>query len=437
MLIGGQVTNSTKPIELVLLGAGSRGMFAYGAYAQANPHRVRFVAVAEPDGGRRQRFATEHRIPVERAFASWEEALAAPQLAEGLLNATMDQAHVPSTLAALARGYHVLLEKPMAVTPEDCLRLVQAAEHAGRILQICHVLRYTRFWGLLHEIVTSGRLGRIISVEHRENVAFWHMAHSFVRGNWSSALRSAPMILAKCCHDMDILHWNLQAPVRRLSSFGRLSHFRPENAPTGAPTRCTDGCPAQDDCPYYAPRQYLRDDTGWPTNVISLDLTMESRLQALRSGPYGRCVYHCDNDVVDHQVINFELENDVTVAFTMHGHSHDNVRTMRYDGTRATLRASEAADELILYDHLTLNEERLRPGPVVGGHGGGDTGVMNAFLAALRSPGSVPLTSARASLESHLMAFAAEHARLEGTLLEMSAYRAEIEGHVRRGPLDL
>jgi predicted dehydrogenase len=422
-----------QPTQLALLGAGSRGTFAYGNYATMNPHRVRFVAVAEPDAGRRKRFAKEHRIAPSRCFESWEELLARPPLAEGLINATMDQVHVPSTLAALKAGYHVLLEKPMATSAEDCVRLVQAAEASQRILQICHVLRYTRFWGIIHDAIASGRLGRIINVDHRENVAFWHMAHSFVRGNWGVRATSAPMILAKCCHDMDILFWILGAPVRRLSSFGRLSHYRPANAPQGAPLRCTDGCPAQEDCPFYAPRQYLRESTDWPINVISLDLSFEGRMKALREGPYGRCVYHCGNDVVDNQVINMEFENDATLTFAMQGHSHNNVRTMRYDGTRATLRASEAADEITIYDHLTGNEEVIRPGAVVGGHGGGDTGVMNAFVRAFRHPDETPLTSARASLESHLMAFAAEQARIEGAVLDMRAYRANIEARASNG----
>jgi predicted dehydrogenase len=422
-----------QALELALLGAGSRGTFAYGGYATMNPHLVRFVAVAEPDLGRLERFASAHHISPEKCFESWEALLAQPPLADGLINATMDQAHVPSTLAALKAGYHVLLEKPMATSAEDCVRLVQTAERSQRILQVCHVLRYTRFWAAIHEIITSGHLGRIINVDHRENVAFWHMAHSFVRGNWGISTASSPMILAKCCHDMDILYWNMGAPVRRLSSFGRLSHYRPENAPPGAPMRCTDGCPAQEECPFYAPRLYIREGTDWPINVISLDLSFEGRMKALREGPYGRCVYHCDNDVVDHQVINMEFENDVTLTFTMQGHSHNNVRTMRYDGTRATLRASEAADEIAIYDHLTGNEEMIRPGAVVGGHGGGDTGVMNAFVHALRNPGQAPLTSGRASLESHLMAFAAEQARIEGTMLDMASYRAQIEASVPNG----
>jgi predicted dehydrogenase len=382
------------------------------------------VAVAEPDPARRERFADRHGIPQERCFSSWEELLARPQLAEALLNTTMDRMHLDSTLAALDAGYHVLLEKPMATAAEDCACLVQAAERTGRVLQICHVMRYTLFWSTVHDLITSGRLGQVLNVDHRENVAYWHMAHSFVRGNWGSARTSAPMILAKCCHDMDILYWNL-GPARRLSSFGRLSHFRPENAPAGAPVRCTDGCPAAETCPYYAPRLYLREYAGWPVSTISLDLSMEGRLRALREGPYGRCVYHCDNDVVDHHVVSMDMASDATLTFTMHGHSHDNVRTMRYDGTRATMRASEATHEIAIYDHLTGSEEVIRPGQVDGGHGGGDSGVMNAFLSTLSDLSRPAMTSARASLESHLMAFAAEEARIDGRIIDMDVYRAD------------
>ena len=417
-----------RPIEMMLIGAGNRGTFAYGGFAERNPHRVRFVAVAEPDDARRERFASEHGIRKDRCFRSWEEALSRPQLAPAALNATMDQSHLTSTLATLAAGYDCRLEKPMATTPVDCMRLVQAAERRGRVLQICHVLRYTPFWGTLHDILASGRLGQVITVTHHENVAYWHMAHSFVRGNWRSAESSAPMILAKCCHDMDILRWNLGSPARRLSAFGRLTHFTPAMAPEGAPERCTDGCPAEDTCPFYAPRRYLREDlTGWPVNVITLDLSQEGRLQALREGPYGRCVYHCDNDVVDHHSVSMELEDGTTVSFVMHGHSHDNVRTMRYDGSLATLRASEASHEITIYDHVTGNEETVRPGEAHGGHGGGDSGVMNAFVAALTGDESQVLTSARESLESHLMAFAAEEARVAGELIDMAAYRERIE----------
>jgi predicted dehydrogenase len=352
------------------------------------------------------------------------------QVADALLNCTLDRMHLDSTLPALELGYDVLLEKPMANTLASNVRLVQAAEQQGRLLMICHVLRYTAFYSALHDIIASGRLGEIITVEHRENVVYWHMAHSFVRGNWRNSELESPMILAKCCHDLDILYWNL-GPVARLNSFGSLKHYRPENSPPGATQRCTDGCPVADDCPWYAPRLYLRDDdyVGWPINVISQDTSLAARRRALETGPYGRCVYHCDNDVVDHQTVNMELESGATAVLFMHGHSHQEGRTMRYDGTRATLRGKsgyQGGDAIEIHDHLTGKIERINPEAGASGHGGGDTGIMEAFVKALRDP-AAGMTTARESLESHLMSFAAENARQDGTIVDMDEFRQQAE----------
>ena len=425
----------SKPIEAVLIGAGNRGYTAYGPYALEHPEQIRFTAVVEPHEGRRQRFAQAHTIPAERQFSSWEELYGRGQIAEALVNCTLDRMHLESTLPALALGYDVLLEKPMVPTLEGNVRLVQAAERQGRLLMICHVLRYTAFFSAIHDLITSGRLGRVITVEQRENVASWHMAHSFVRGNWRSSQIESPMILAKCCHDMDLLFWNL-GPVRRLSSFGSLLHYRPESAPVGAPGRCTDGCPVADECPWYAPRLYLGDNTGWPVSVISEDSSLEARRHALETGPYGRCVYQCDNNVVDHQTVNLEFESGTTAVLFMHGHSHEEQRTMRYDGTRATLRGRFAygcGDSLEIHDHLTGSMERIDPLAAYSGHGGGDFGVMAAFVQALRrqpepvSSWPAQLTTARESLESHLMAFAAEEARVEGSIVSMGDFRRRAE----------
>ncbi len=460
----------TKPLTAALVGAGNRGYAAYGPYALAHPDQIRFIAVAEPHEERRARFAMAHAIPPERQYCTWEDLLAQGQIADVMLICTLDRMHVEPTLAALETGYDVLLEKPMATTLADCVRLVQAAERTGRLLQICHVLRYSPFFSTLHDIIASGRLGDIITVEHRENVTYWHMAHSYVRGNWRNSEIESPMILAKCCHDLDILFWNL-GPCQQLSSLGSLVHYRAENAPPEAPDRCTDGCPVADDCPWYAPRLYLNlvplmhvarqsssalerlvaglaldhpslmnvvrrvipsldallDYRGWPISVISEDTSLEARRRALETGPYGRCVYRCDNDVVDHQVVNLELKSGASAVMVMHGHSHREGRTMRYDGTRATLLGHyyPGDQEIQIHDHLTGRVEVIRPtvGPAgATGHGGGDVGLMAAFVRAVRDP-SYALTTARESLESHLMAFAAEQARVEGNVIEMDEFR--------------
>ncbi|MGH2544132.1 MAG: Gfo/Idh/MocA family protein, partial [Ardenticatenaceae bacterium] len=220
-----------RPVDVALLGAGLRGFYAYGAWALQHPEQLRFVAVAEPDPERRVRFAEAHGIPRERQFASWEDLLAHGRLAPALLNATMDTLHTAPTLAALDAGYHVLLEKPMALTVREVRAMVRRAAERERRLMLCHVLRYAPFFRRVHDIVRSGRLGEIVTVEHRENVAYWHMAHSFVRGNWRNTEVAAPMILAKCCHDLDLLVWNLGRQCARVASFGRLTHFRPDKIP--------------------------------------------------------------------------------------------------------------------------------------------------------------------------------------------------------------
>jgi predicted dehydrogenase len=424
----------TRPIEAVLIGAGSRGHRAYGPYALEHPDEIRFVAVAEPHDVRRHRFAQAHDIPSDHRFRTWEDMMGKGQIADAALICTLDDLHVGPTTAALEAGYDILLEKPIASTVQDCMQLVQAAERTGHLLMVCHVLRYTWFFSTLHDILTSGRLGDIITVEHRENATFWHMAHSFVRGNWRNKQLSSPMILQKCCHDLDILFWNL-GPVNRLSSFGSLRHYRAANAPPGAPERCTDGCPHEAGCPWSALRVYLdpaRDPNSWPIAIISEDTSMEARRRALETGPYGRCVYRCDNDVVDNQVVNIEFESGVSAAMAMHGHSHREGRTMRYDGTRATLRGCFYFGdiEIEIHDHLTGEVETIQPelSPVgEAGHGGGDEGLMRSFVRALREGDAQSLTSGRASLESHLMAFAAEEARVEGAIIDMDAYRQQIE----------
>jgi predicted dehydrogenase len=416
-----------QPVSAILLGAGLRGSFAYGPYAVAHPEELEFVAVAEPDPVRRAHFATAHDIPPERQFNSWEEVLERPQMATAVFNMTQDQMHYASTLAALAAGYDVLLEKPITNTLAETVHLVQTAERNGRLLQICHVLRYAPFFATLHDILQSGRLGDIMTVEHRENVVYWHMAHSFVRGNWRNLAQSSPMILAKCCHDLDILTWNLGQPIRWLQSFGSLRHFRPENAPEGATSRCTDGCPV--DCKYDARKLYLNMAiTGWPVTALGTDLSEAGRMKALQQGEYGRCVYQCDNDVVDQQTVNMEFANGATVGLFMHGHSYEESRTMRYDGTRATLRGifNYGNGRIEIHDHLTGRKEDIPIPAASGGHGGGDAGIVRSFIRALRGEAKA-LTMARESLESHLMAFAAEESRLNHTVVDMVKFRQQAE----------
>ena len=419
----------SKPITAVLFGAGMRGIYAYAPYALAHPDELKFIAVAEPNPIRRARFAEAHAIPPERQFSRWEDIIARDQMADVVFNMTQDQMHYSSALAALEAGYDMLLEKPMTNTLAETVHLVQVAERNNRLLQICHVLRYTPFFSTLHDILASGRLGDIITVEHRENVVYWHMAQSYVRGDWGNAAKSSPMILAKCCHDLDILAWNMGRPVERLHSFGSLIHFRPENAPEGATARCTDGCPVAEQCPFDARPLYLdMAIEGWPVSSITDDLSLAGRQRALETGPYGRCVYHCDNDVVDHQTVNLEFKGGTSVVLFMHGHGYEETRTMRYDGTRATLRGKfdYKHGRIEIHDHLTNRREDIEIPSAQSGHGGGDARTVQNFVHAVRRE-SEALTTARESLESHLLAFAAEESRLNGTVVNMRDFRQRAE----------
>lgn len=418
-----------KRISLALIGAGDRGMHSYAPYALNKPHEVEFVAVAEPDDKKREAFRKQYGIKEENCFTDYKGLLDRPKLADGMLICNQDRMHLEPAIMALEKGYHVMLEKPMSVDPVECMQIGDCAEKYNKVLVICHVLRYTPFFSTIKELIDDGAIGKLISIQHNENVSYWHQAHSYVRGNWRKAEESSPMILAKSCHDMDIILWLAGSDCNKLSSFGSLSHFKKENAPVGAPERCLQGCPSEKECTYYAPKIYLTDKTSWPTSVISSDLSIEGRLQALRNGPYGRCVYHCDNDVVDHQVVNMEFENGVTAAFTMCAFTNEMSRTLKLMGTKGEIRAHMEKNQIEVIEFgaskkVTID---LNIGVDIHGHGGGDERLLSDFISLIREDNKNGLTSAKNSVQSHLMAFAAEKSRVEGTVVNMKQYIQQLK----------
>ena len=418
-------------VEAVLVGGGNRGRFTYGGYALRHPNRLRIVALAEPVADRREAVAAEHGLPAERVAADWRTLLSRPALAPVAIVATGDTAHVGPALAAIASGHHVLLEKPIAPDPADCLRVVDAAERAGRILQIGHVLRYTAFYEKVHEIVASGRLGEIVTLDMKEHVAHWHLTHSYVRGKFRNRRIAAPIVLAKTCHDLDLMAWLVGRPASRVASFGSLSHFRPAQAPAGAPERCTQGCPVQERCPHDAVRFYLGpgDDVAriWPWTDLGLDPSREARRRALETGPYGLCAYRCDNDVPDHQVLALEFGGGITATFTLHGLATHERRTIRISGTLGELRGVFQEGVIDVTRHGSLETERHGVEASLAGHLGGDEGLLGHFTDVVaRGAASEVRASGRVSLESHLIGFAAEQARLERRVVDMEAFRAQV-----------
>ncbi|WP_256759683.1 Gfo/Idh/MocA family protein [Cohnella sp. WQ 127256] len=403
-------------ITAVLVGAGARGRFVYGKYASKYPEELKIVAVAEPNEERRQLAATEHGLQSDQVYESWERVLSNVKIADVAVISTQDRMHFAPTMKALELGYDVLLEKPMSPTEEEVVEMVRASREYDRHLTVSHVLRYTPFWSKVKETIASGAIGRIVSIQLSENVGYFHMAHSFVRGNWNKAEETSPMILQKSCHDMDILSWLIDERCQRVSSYGSLLHFRQENAPIGSTPRCTDGCAVERECPYSAVRIYEEDDSHEFSRFITNDLSRASIRHAIEEGPFGRCVYRCDNNVVDHQVVNVEFESGSTASFTMSGFSHDISRTVQVMGTMGEIRGYMEKSELVLYPY---GKEAIDIQVAVeeGGHGGGDEGLMREFLKEVRKENrnvGQALTSAEASLQSHQMAFAAEQSRLAG-----------------------
>ncbi|MCC5875530.1 MAG: Gfo/Idh/MocA family oxidoreductase [Candidatus Sumerlaeia bacterium] len=422
-----------KTVEAILIGAGQRGHEAVGAFARRRPRELKFVAVAEPDEGRRNRFGDAHGIPGENRFADWREVVARPRLADLCFNTTMDKAHLESSLSLLDAGYHLFLEKPMADTPSGCLQIAEKAMEKKRLLQVCHPLRYSPFYTKVKELLDGGAIGRILSISMVENVAFWHFAHSYVRGNWRRVEDSGPTILTKCCHDMDAATWLVGEKVRDVSSYGSLRYFREENAPPGAPKRCTDGCPVEESCPYFAPAFYLGTaGFGWPISRGTVEDTQEARLKALKEGDYGRCVYKCDNTAVDNQGVVAEFADGTIFNFALVANSVSCFRTIRVIGTDGELngKAEEREIRITRFSQGFADEatHQVHNTAILdGAHGGGDTGVISNFLRCYREQDYDGMkASLEIALEGHLLAFAAEQSRTERRSFSMDVYRQSL-----------
>ena len=417
-------------IDAVLLGAGLRGRMVYGRWAREHADRLRIVAVAEPDDARRAAVAREHGLEPANVARDWRELLSRPRLADAAIVATSDTVHVEPALAAFAAGYHVLLEKPIAPDPADCLRVVEAAEATGRILQIGHVLRYAPFYVRVHELIAAGRIGRVLGIDMQENVAFWHYAHSYVRGKFRNRRIAAPIVLAKTCHDLDLMIWLAGAAPQRVASFGERTLFRPEGAPSrDVPARCTDGCPVQADCPWDAVAFYATADESaarwWPLSDVSSDPSREARRRALETGPYGVCVYRADNDLPDHQVLAVDFANDVAATFTMNGTASDEKRTIHVAGSAGELRGVLHEGWIEVRRHGAAGFERIDVAGSPFDHFGGDPGLIEHFTTAVeRGRPDEVRASGRVSLDSHLLGFAAEEARLSGRVVAVDEIRA-------------
>ncbi len=417
-----------KQVTSILIGAGLRGGHVYSQYALEHPNEFRVVAVAEPDRERREEFAAKHQIPEELRFSSYEELLSKDKMADCAMVCTQDKMHCEPVVMAMEKGYHVLCEKPMSPDKSEIVKMGEYSRKYARILSICHVLRYSPFFTKLKSLLEEGRIGRLISIQHIEEVGYWHHAHSFVRGNWRNAEMSSPMILQKCCHDMDILLWLADSRCKRISSFGALTYFKEENAPKGAPAYCMDGCARRDDCAFYAPRFYMEHPKAEEDGLVyavTEKADPEHILSALQKGPYGRCVFHCDNTVVDHQTVNIEFENEVTASFLMTAFTEQCARRIRLMGTRGEMKGDMEQGTIEIADFTSGMTETIRLHTSTKGHGGSDMSMMRDFVRMI-GEGKQGKTDAAVSVESHLMALAAEESRIEGRSIDFSDYVRQI-----------
>lgn len=419
-----------KKTKAILIGAGDRGARAYAPYALNYPHELEFVAVAELNKERREAFANNYELRDDQCYTSWEAMLQDNIEAEVAFVCTLDREHYSPTIAALENGYHVLLEKPMSPDPEECISMVETAKKHDKLLTICHVLRYTPFWQTIKKIIDDGDIGDIVSIQLNENVEIMHMSHSFVRGNWNNSDETSPMILQKSCHDMDILMYLMNQRCKRVSSFGSLMHFKASNAPKDGPLRCLDGCPIENECPFHAGRYYLGEGKNW-AKKFTADQSREGIIHALNTTDYGKCVYRSNNNVVDHQVVNLEFENSATATFSMCGFTREQTRIIQIMGTKGEIRGKMDENEVSVFDFLTKHETVTHLNQPGSGHGGGDEGIVRDFLREVRgNQKDESKSSAAVSLESHLLAFAAESSRRQaGEVIEIDSYfNRKIEG---------
>ncbi len=404
-----------KAVTAITLGAGSRGN-VYGDYAAEYAGELDIIGVAEPKPLRNARYALKHNIAEANRFTSWEQVFERPKFADAIIITTPDNLHFGPCMAALKAGYDVLLEKPIAPTEKECREILALAKKTGRVVAVCHVLRYAPYFVRLHEMIHSGAIGDLISIQHLEPIEHIHMSHSYVRGNWHDRNATTPILLAKSCHDLDILRWLVGKPCQKIVAMGGLHWFRKENAPTGSTARCMDGCAVESTCPYSALKIYHR-ERGW---LYVFDLPEEKEKQGdaildyLKTTNYGRCVYKMDNNQEDHYITSMQFEGGVTVSFSMEAHTS-------YAGRRTRVMGSMGD---IVGDMETFTVTDFRTGKSVvydnssgDGHGGGDWRLVRDWIQAVSQQNVSLLTSTiDASFESHVMGFAAERSRVSSRI---------------------
>lgn len=395
-----------RRLKAIVLGAGYRGR-AYAEYAKAHPDELEIAGVADP--------LQAEAIPAGRYWTDWKECLAERPEADIVMVTLPDALHHDSAMAALGAGYHILLEKPISRTEQECREVIDCAVRNGRLLFVGHILRHTAYFAHIKALIDSGELGEVVSIAHQESAGYWKVAHSFVRGNWANSAKSSPIILAKCSHDFDLFTWWIGRRCEKVASFGSLKLFRREMAPEGAAPRCVD-CPSRIErrCVWSARNIYVEHgELGY----LFADRSPEAMERLIRETDYGRCVYMSDNDVPDHQTVMMEFEGGATVSHVMTGFTAKNVRTTRISLTRGEIVGDGENLDVCRFDgrHVETGVPECYRIQNSSRHGGGDSNLVSGMLRMiLRGDRDEMRRTTEESLEAHLICFAAEKSRLAG-----------------------
>ncbi|MFO7947853.1 MAG: Gfo/Idh/MocA family oxidoreductase [Armatimonadota bacterium] len=425
-----------KPVTAVIVGAGHRGV-GYGSYSFQNPDELQVLGVADPDDVRRKSAAEKFDIPDEHCFRTAQELADHEQIADAVINGTMDQQHVPTAIPLLEAGYDMLLEKPICTSRDELIRLLATVRETGRKLLIGHVLRHAPFYVEIRNRVAAGEIGEIMSVNTTERVSYHHMAVAFIRGKWNQRETSNPFLMAKCCHDLDLICWMKSgiAP-ERVGSFGSLMYFTEESAPEGSGTRCLVDCKIEEDCPYSARKHYIEQGL-WPTyawdNLEHIeDPTEEQKLESLRTdNPHGRCVWRCDNTIVDHQNVIIEFEDGATATHVLTGGTARASRTMHLVGTEGEIEGDLDEGDFVIRHPDAREGHEYEEIPVevnVSGrmHGGGDMRLVADFVRVLQGEEpSLSTTDIMDSVYSHMIAFAADEAMQNNAVVDIEDLSAQ------------
>lgn len=424
---------SNKIVTVSIIGLGGRGGEAYGRYMAFLADKFKITHICDINPVRLHKYGAIFDVSMENRFDD-EDKFFEKKWSDVLFITTQDRMHVRMAKKALELGYDIVLEKPITDNVAELQELAKLTHEKNRKIMVCHVLRYTVMIRKLKEILNAGAIGKLVSIDQTENVVFWHEAHSYVRGNWRNTDVAVPMIMAKCCHDLDLIQDFIGGRCKSVASMGSLAYFKPEFKPEGAADRCVN-CKYVDSCSYSAKRIYVdawrgmgQPGNAGPFNLITdaCPLTEEALMDSIKTSPYGRCVFACDNNVVDNQTVIMQFENGVTATLKMEAFVKQGGRDIRFFGTEGELELREHEGTITLKKYLgedtvwkitDLTDD-------LEGHGGGDHRMIDELYDIMTGKNPQVATSIDESIESHYMALAAEESRLNGgALVELAKYR--------------